>query len=129
DGLLGRTQGEQGLLRGPAINMHEGVQLLSSELAALAVIALGLVSASRSLRLWSVALLVVLSVALNAYFRPFYELEGFGLRGVTYPSRELRTVVVNAVLLGVPVWVLGWLLSRKAPPPNPLPIAMERGSE
>ena len=100
DGLLGRSQGEQGTLRGAAINMHEGVQLLSSGLAALAVLALGLLSPARSLRLWSVALLVVLSVALNAYFRPFYELQELGLRGAAYPSRELRTVAINAVLIG-----------------------------
>ena len=124
DGLLGRTQGEQGLLRGPAINMHEGVQLLSSELAAIAVIALGLVSPSRSLRLWSVALLVVLSVALNAYFRPFYELEGFGLRGLTYPSRELRTVLINAVSIGLPAWLLGWWATRGAKPPHPTPATI-----
>jgi hypothetical protein len=118
DGLLGRTQGEQGMLRGPAINMHEGVQLLDSGLAALAVIAFGLVTPSRWLRFWSVALLVVLSVALNAYVRPFYELEQLGFRGLTYPSRELRTVVINAVLIGLPAWVLGWLLTRgKAPSP------------
>ena len=44
DGLLGRSQGEQGVLRGTAINMHEGVQLLSSGLAALAAIALGVLA-------------------------------------------------------------------------------------
>jgi hypothetical protein len=120
DGLLGRSQGEQGILRGTAINMHEGVQLLSSGLAALAVIALGLLSPSRTLRFWSVALLVVLSVALNAYFRPFYELEEIGLRGLTYPSRELRTVAINALLIGLPAWLLGWWLTRgKALSPGP----------
>lgn len=114
DGLLGRSQGEQGTLRGPALNMHEGVQLLSSGLAALAVFALGLLSPNRSLRPWSVALLVVLSVGLNAYFRPFYELQQLGLRGAAYPSRELRTVLINAVLLGLPVWLLSWWLARRA---------------
>ena len=34
DGLLGRSQGEQGFLRAPSINLHEGVQLLASSLAA-----------------------------------------------------------------------------------------------
>ena len=129
DGLLGRSQGEQVSLRGPWINMHEGVQLLSSGLAALAAIVFGLLTPSRWLRFWSVALLVVLSVALNAYFRAFYELDELGLRNLTYPSRELRTVAVNALLIGLPLWLLGWRLTRgKAPPPAPLPIAMERGN-
>jgi hypothetical protein len=114
DGLLGRTQGEQSQLGIPSINMHEGVQLLGSSLAGLAVIAYGLVASSRWPRFWSAALLVVVSVALNGYFRAFYELEALGLRNVTYPSRELRTVVVNAVAIGVPAWLLGWWLTRRA---------------
>src|SRR5688572_3072587 len=129
DGLLGRSQGEQGVLRGTAINMHEGVQLLSSGLAALAVIALGVLSPSRWRRLWSVALLVVLSVALNAYFRPFYELEEIGLSGVTYPSRELRTVAINAVLIGLPLWLLGWCTTRREPPPPTPPHCDGEGGE
>jgi hypothetical protein len=112
DGLLGRSQGEQAVLRGAAINLHEGVQLLGSSLAASAVIAYGLVTPSRWLRFWSVALLVILSVALNAYFRTFYDLDALGLRGMTYPSRELRTVAVNAVLIGLPAWLLGWRLTK-----------------
>ena len=114
DGLLGRTQGEQGTMRGPGLNTHEGVQLLCSSLAALAVIAYGVLAPSRWLRFWGVTLVVVLSVALNAYFRPFYELESLGLRGVAYPSRELRTVLINSLLLGMPLWLLGWLLTRRA---------------
>ena len=121
DGLLGRSQGEQGILRGPWINMHEGVQLLSSGLAAWAVIACGLLAPSRWLRCWSVALVVVLSVALNPYFRPFYDLDALGLRNAAYPSRELRTVAINALLLGLPLWLLGrWTtrrLSRRSSPP------------
>ena len=123
DGLLGRSQGEQGVLRGATINMHEGVQLLSSGLAALAVIALGVLAPSCWLRFWGVALLVILSVALNAYFRPFYELEEIGLRGVTYPSRELRTVAINAILIGLPLWLLGWWLTRQRTPAPDLPLA------
>jgi hypothetical protein len=53
---------------------------------------------------------------LNAYFRPFYELEEIGLRGLTYPSRELRTVAVNALLIGLPAWLLGWWATRSCPP-------------
>ena len=127
DGLLGRSQGEQGVLRGPWINMHEGVQLLSSGLAALAVIACGLLAPSRWLRFWGVALVVVLSVALNAYFRPFYDLDVLGLRNATYPSRELRTVAVNAVLLGLPLWLLGWWAARRKPVPTALPLPRARG--
>jgi hypothetical protein len=116
DGLLGRTQGENGMLRGNPINLHEGVQLLNSALAAWGVVALGLLLPSRWLRFWGVALVVVLSVALNAYFRPFYDLEGFGLRGVAYPSRELRTVVINVILIGLPLWLAAsWLAARPAP--------------
>jgi hypothetical protein len=113
DGLLGRSQGEHGLLRGVNINTHEGVQLLSSQLAALAVIVFGLLSPRRSLRLWTVALVVVLSVGVNLYFRPFYELQPLGLRGATFPSRELRTFVVNLGLVGLPVWLLSRWLSRR----------------
>ncbi len=113
DGLLGRSFSENGLLRGPAINLHEGVQLLGSALAAWAVIALGLVTSSRWIRFWGVALVVVLSVALNIYARWFYDLEALGLRGLAYPSRELRTVVVNTVLIGVPLWIVtAWLAGR-----------------
>ena len=118
DGLLGRTQGENGMLRGNPINLHEGVQLLNSALAAWAVIALGLLLPSRWLRFWSVALVVVLSVALNAYFRPFYDLEDFGLRGVAHPSRELRTVVINAFLIGLPCWLMAWWLARHTSAPS-----------
>jgi len=121
DGLLGRSQGEQGLLRAPSINLHEGVQFLASSLAAWAVIACGVLAPSRWLRFWSVALVVVLSVALNAYVRPFYDLDALGLRNAAYPSRELRTVAINALLLGLPLWLLGrWTtrrLSRRSSPP------------
>ena len=65
--------------------------------------------------------MVVLSVALNAYVRPFYDLDALGLRNAAYPSRELRTVAINALLLGLPLWLLGrWTtrrLSRRSSPP------------
>lgn len=111
DGLLGRSMTEHALLGGSTINLHEGVQLLNSPLAAWAVVALGLSLPTRRLRCWGVALAVVLSVALNAYARPFYELDALGLRGAAYPSRELRTVAINAALLGV---ALGGLAAWRA---------------
>ncbi|MCC7367455.1 MAG: hypothetical protein IT306_03475 [Chloroflexi bacterium] len=113
DGLLGRSQGEQNALRGQRINTHEGVQLLSSEGAAVVVLGFGLLGATVSRRAWAVALLVVVSVGVNLYFRPFYEMQSLGLRGLAFPSRELRTVVVNAVLLGLPAWLLSWWLARR----------------
>src|SRR5262245_33818898 len=46
DGLVGRFPREQRIVRGDAINLHEGIQLLHSGLAALAVIVAGLLARS-----------------------------------------------------------------------------------
>lgn len=110
DGLLGRYQEEQrGLLRG-TINLHEGVQLLGSGLAALAAIACGLFSRSPASRFWGIALVVVLSVAMSTYLRAVYEA---GLGRLDVPSRELRALLVNAIVIGAPAWfALGWLSRR-----------------
>jgi hypothetical protein len=145
------------------INLHEGVQLLGSSLAALAVIACGLVTPSRWPRFWSAALVTVVSVALTPAFGSLYALGKFGLLGALVGgivaaltssdaarrlmldrgarrsthrttivglvvgvaigwmsglvglaslSPEVQTVAVNAVLLGVPVWLLGRWLTR-----------------
>jgi hypothetical protein len=112
DGLLGRSFGEQRSLFLSELNLHEGVQLLGSSLAALAVIAYGLITPSRVMRFWSVALLVVLSVGLRTYLESFYQPGTFGILGAAYPSPELLTISVNAVLIGVPAWLLGCLLTR-----------------
>jgi len=111
DGLLGRYQGEQrGLLRG-TINMHEGVQLLGSALGALATLAVGLLARSWVVRLWAVALAVVLSVALAAFAPTFYS---FGFDRAAFPSREIRAFVANAVLFGLPLWLASRWLARRA---------------
>src|SRR5215213_2173649 len=72
DGLVGRYPREQRIVRGNAINLHEGVQLLHSGLAALAVIVAGLLARSWVMRLWGVGLVSVLSVALIAWGEPYY---------------------------------------------------------
>ena len=167
DGLLGRSQGEQRLLLIPPVNLHEGVQLLNSSLAALAVIAIGLITPSRWLRFWSTTLLVVISVALIDFFPSFYKVGkvvlvggligglvggllsnervrgvvlergirrvswgaivfglvvglvgglGLGLAGELlgekYPSLALQAFAANALLIGVPMWLLGRWLTR-----------------
>jgi hypothetical protein len=111
DGLLGRFHGEQdGPLKGN-INLHEGVQMLGSALAAFAAIAAGLLSRSRLMRFLGVALVVVLSGAYVDYNRAFYDL-GFGK--VAYPSPELRALFLNADLIGLPLWFLSGYLARGA---------------
>jgi hypothetical protein len=111
DGLLGRYHGEQdGPLRGN-INLHEGVQMLGSALAAMAAIAAGLFSRSRLMRFLAVVLVVILAGAYSEYNKAFYDL-GFGK--VAYPSIELRAVFLNADLVGVPLWIISGLLVRWA---------------
>jgi hypothetical protein len=110
DGLVGRTQSEQVLLRAPLLNLHEGAQLLDSPAAALAVLAAGLFARSWVMRAWGAALVAVLSVVLVIWFRPFYDLLG----RPDFPTRELRVVLMNAILIGLPLWLLcSWLVARR----------------
>jgi len=103
DGLLGRFYRENTrTLRGD-LNMHEGVQMLGSALAAFAVIAVGLLSRSWVMRLLGVALVVLLSVALVDYSRAFYDL-GLGREG--WPSYPLRALFLNIDLIGLPLWLI-----------------------
>jgi hypothetical protein len=113
DGLLGRFIGEQQRVLGGPLNLHEGVQLLGSALAALMAITLGLVSRSWLVRLLAVTIVVILSVALSAYQRPFYDAQ-LGLAKLTFVSRELRSVLVNVVLVGVPFWLVFWWIARRS---------------
>ena len=179
DGLLGRSHGEQALLDGPKANLHEGVQLLASSLASLAVIALGLLSPSRWLRFWSVALVVVLSAGLDIYAGTLFRAGRFALvgalvcgaigglvrlapvrravldRGVhlstpratvlglvvglviglvfwlvgeSYPSVPLQTMALTAVLIGLPLWLLGRWLAHATEPVSPAPGRPDSGS-
>ena len=111
DGLLGRTQSENGIVRGTALNLQEGVQLLSSALGALAAVAVGLLARSRAMRLWAIALVLVLSSVLTVWARDFYDAVG----RPPYVTRELKIIVMNVVLMGLPLWFLcRWLASRAA---------------
>jgi hypothetical protein len=111
DGILGRYHGEQdGPLKGN-INLHEGIQMLGSALAALAAISAGLMSRSWVMRLLGVALVVVLGVGYVDYNRAFYDL-GFGK--AAYPSPELRSLFLNADLIGLPLWLISGRLVRWA---------------
>lgn len=111
DGLLGRSFPEQSIvLRGP-LNMHEGVQLLGSSLAALATVAYGLVGPSRARRLWGVALVAILSVALSPYLARYYDL---GLGRLAFPSPVLRALLVNLAVIGPTLWALSRLAARRA---------------
>src|SRR5262249_7927597 len=116
DGLLGRYHGEQdGPLKGN-INLHEGIQMLGSALAALAAISAGLLSRSWLMRFFGVAVVVILGVAYADYNRAFYDL-GFGK--AAYPSVEMRALFLNADLIGLPLWLiskrLSVLASRRRP--------------
>ncbi|MFN8633274.1 MAG: hypothetical protein U0893_05405 [Chloroflexota bacterium] len=110
DGLVGRTNVEQELLRAPMLNLHEGVQLLSSPLAALGAIAAALLARSWVMRIWGVGLVVVLSVALVIWWRPVYD----SLGRPSFPTRELRAALMNAVLIGLPLGLLCWRLAVRA---------------
>ena len=112
DGLLGRFYRENTrTLRGD-LNMHEGVQMLGSALAAFDVIAVGLLSRSWGMRLLGVTLVVLLSVALVDYNRPFYDL-GLGREG--WPSYPLRALFLNVDLIGLPLWLIcAWLAARSS---------------
>lgn len=116
DGLLGREPREQRLVRGNAVNLHEGVQLLHSALAALAVLAVGLLARSWVVRAWAVGLAVVLSVALVGWFERYYDVLGVLFVWLPfYTSPVLHVFLANAVLIGVPLWLLGrWLAGRAA---------------
>ena len=111
DGLLGRTHDENEAVRGATLNLHEGVQILTSALAAWATLMVGLVARSGVSRAWGTGLILILSTALALWWRPFYDtlgrLEPF--------SREFRVVVMNAVVIGLPLWSLASMLVRKAP--------------
>jgi hypothetical protein len=111
DGLVGRYPREQRIVRGNAINLHEGIQLLHSALAALAVIVAGLLARSWAMRLWSAGLVAVLSLALVNWWE----------RGYTYlwaqvaflgGTRDLFVVLFNGLVIGAPLLLLGWGLCR-----------------
>jgi hypothetical protein len=110
DGLVGRTNGEQELLRAPMLNLHEGVQLLSSPMAALLAIAAALLARSWVMRLWGVGLVVTLSVVLVIWFRPLYD----SLGRPSFPTRELRAALMNAVIIGIPLTLVSWGVVRLA---------------
>src|SRR4051794_10555552 len=109
DGLLGRTRQENLAVRGADLNLHEGVQVMTSALGACAAIMAGLVMRSAFARFWGIGLLLVLSTALALWWRPFYD----GIGRWEWMSRELRVVIVNAVLIGVPLWLIGWLATKR----------------
>jgi hypothetical protein len=111
DGVLGRIQQEEHLLRGPALNLHEGIQLLDSSLAALAAIAVAVFARSRVMRLLGIAVVMVLSVALVIWWRPFYD----SLGRPAFPSREGRVILMNVLLFGLPLWLVGSWLARRSP--------------
>ena len=111
DGLLGRTHDENEAVRGATLNLHEGVQVLSSALGAWATIAAGLLARSGVARAWGVGLILILSTALALWWRPFYD----SLGRFDLISREFRVVIMNAVLIGVPLWLLARALVRTAP--------------
>ncbi len=111
DGLLGRNQDENDLVRGGAVNTHEGVQLLMSSAGAWAAILAGLLARSGAARGWGIGLFLVLSVAFVSWWRPFYDSVG----RFESVSREFRVVVMNAVLMGVPLWLVCWGLARRTP--------------
>jgi hypothetical protein len=111
DGLLGRTHDENEAVRGATLNLHEGVQVLTSALGAWATIMAGLVARSGVARAWGIGLILLLSTALALWWRPFYDSLG---RFEPF-SRELRVVVMNAVLIGLPLWFLASVLMGKAP--------------
>ena len=108
DGLLGRTHDENEAVRGATLNLHEGVLILSSALGAWATLMVWLVARSTAVRLWGIGLLLIISTALALWWRPFYDslgrLEPF--------SRELRVVAMNALLIGLPLWLLARVLAR-----------------
>jgi hypothetical protein len=116
DGLLGRTFGEQYYLLHGSLNLHEGVQLLTSPLAALAALAVGLQARSVVMRALGIALVVVLTVALRDYLAaqpPLAALYGLGPGDLPWPSRELRVVLVHAVIIGLPLWLLTDVLAGR----------------
>ena len=115
DGLLGRTPREQGMMaRGLELNLHEGIQLLHSTLAALAVLVAGLLARSWVARLWAVVLALVLSIALVAWNAELYASLGDSLGLVPFISQALHVFLVNVVLIGLPLWLVGWWLARRA---------------
>jgi len=111
DGLLGRTHAENEAVRGATLNLHEGVQALLSPLGAWATLVAGLAARSGAVRAWGIGLALILSTALALWWRPFYDSLG---RFEPF-SRELRIVVMNGVLIGLPLWFLARSLVRKAP--------------
>lgn len=112
DGLVGRYPREQRIVRGNAINLHEGVQLLHSGLAALAVIVAGLLARSWVMRAWSVGLISVLSIALVAWGVPIYW-PIWRLPYANIISPEAMVVLVNGLAIGLPLGLLGWWLARR----------------
>src|SRR5207244_4192063 len=90
----------------------QGVQLLHSGLAALAVIVAGLLARSWVMRLWSVGLISVLSVALITWGEPYYT-SVWKLPYAPQISHELLVVLINAVVIGLPLGLLGWWLARR----------------
>ena len=110
DGLLGRTHDENEAVRGATLNLHEGVQVLTSALAAWATVTVGVVARSGAARAWGIGLILILSTALALWWRPFYD----GVGRFDLVSRELRVVIMNAALIGLPLWLLTWLAARRA---------------
>ena len=112
DGLLGRIKRENNLVRGVTVNLHEGVQLLSSSMGAWAVVMAGLVSRSRVIRLWAVGLVLVLSIVALPWLQSYYD----AVLRVRSLSRALLIVAMNGVLIGLPLWFFTrWPASRGSP--------------
>jgi hypothetical protein len=110
DGLLGRSFAEQRDVLGGDLNLHEGIQMLGSALAALAVIGAGLAAHSTALRVLAVALIAVLSVGIGPYAQGLY---GLIWTPDGYISYQLTVVLVNAIVICVPFWLLTRYLSRR----------------
>lgn len=113
DGLVGRYPREQRLVRGNAINLHEGVQLLHSALAALAVIVAAVLARSWVVRLWGVGLVSVLSVVAITWGEDYYAFL-WKQPGGYLVSLQFLVVLVNAIVIGAPLLLLGWWLARRS---------------
>lgn len=94
EGFFGRTQGEGRSIEN-GTNLHEGLQLLGSSVAALLIVAAAASGRSRGERVTGFVLLVVLSMVVAG---PLYRVYTFIQSRGGFPSTESAVLVTNCLI-------------------------------
>ena len=105
ESIFGRTQGE-GRQFGNGTNLHEGLQLLGSSMAAFLVLIGALIRRRWSERIPALLLIVVLSIGIGPFLTNLYSLQLPGFEAVSIEARIAlyNFFIITPLLLGI--WLL-----------------------